>query len=242
MRRSRVAHLSGDRRGRRHVGRRVPGPCDGSDRSFQDEPSIRKPLIPPARLSTSAASRGIPALRPLAHRAAEVQVRLLPRDASDDVRGDRGGLAAAGLVGERSARRRGSPSGPTCVADLNRRLTAIFPEERLFRIDHFLGKEPVQDIMYLGCERPFRATLEPRARRVRSRSRWQKTSASRIAARSTIRSARYATSSDHLLQVLALVRWSASGDQDAIPRTRRTPSVRCRRSIRRSGMGPVHRL
>jgi len=33
--------------------------------------------------------------------------------------------------------------------DLNRRLTAIFPEERLFRIDHFLGKEPVQDIMYL---------------------------------------------------------------------------------------------
>ena len=33
--------------------------------------------------------------------------------------------------------------------ELNAGLTAIFPEERLFRIDHFLGKEPVQDIMYL---------------------------------------------------------------------------------------------
>ena len=33
--------------------------------------------------------------------------------------------------------------------ELNRRLTALVPEERLYRIDHFLGKEPVQDIMYL---------------------------------------------------------------------------------------------
>ena len=32
---------------------------------------------------------------------------------------------------------------------LNDGLTQIFPEHRLFRIDHFLGKEPVQDIMYL---------------------------------------------------------------------------------------------
>ena len=33
--------------------------------------------------------------------------------------------------------------------ELNERLTAIFPEDRLYRIDHFLGKEPVQDIIYL---------------------------------------------------------------------------------------------
>jgi len=33
--------------------------------------------------------------------------------------------------------------------ELNERLTALIPEHRLYRIDHFLGKEPVQDIMYL---------------------------------------------------------------------------------------------
>jgi glucose-6-phosphate 1-dehydrogenase len=32
--------------------------------------------------------------------------------------------------------------------ELNARLTAIVPEERIYRIDHFLGKEPVQDIVY----------------------------------------------------------------------------------------------
>ena len=54
-------------------------------------------------------------------------------------------------TGNRSARRRkalrhgprvGAASSPT-GADRD------LPEERLFRIDHFLGKEPVQDIMYL---------------------------------------------------------------------------------------------
>jgi glucose-6-phosphate 1-dehydrogenase len=33
--------------------------------------------------------------------------------------------------------------------ELNEGLTAIFPEDEIYRIDHFLGKEPVQDIMYL---------------------------------------------------------------------------------------------
>jgi glucose-6-phosphate 1-dehydrogenase len=33
--------------------------------------------------------------------------------------------------------------------ELNERLTALLPEERIFRIDHFLGKEPVQDIVYI---------------------------------------------------------------------------------------------
>ena len=43
------------------------------------------------------------------------------------------------------------PFGTDLVSarELNRRLTALVPEERLFRIDHFLGKEPVQDILYL---------------------------------------------------------------------------------------------
>jgi glucose-6-phosphate 1-dehydrogenase len=36
----------------------------------------------------------------------------------------------------------------TSARELNGKLTAIFPEEHLYRIDHFLGKEPVQDIIY----------------------------------------------------------------------------------------------
>src|SRR5262249_61877564 len=49
-----------------------------------------------------------------------------------------------GLVAEK-------PFGPDLESarELNRRLTALVPEERLYRIDHFLGKEPVQDIMSL---------------------------------------------------------------------------------------------
>jgi glucose-6-phosphate 1-dehydrogenase len=31
---------------------------------------------------------------------------------------------------------------------LNRELEKVFPQERLFRIDHFLGKEPVQNLLY----------------------------------------------------------------------------------------------
>ena len=60
-------------------------------------------------------------------------------------------LAEAGLVGDTSRLVVEKPFGTDLASarDLNRRLTAIFPEERLFRIDHFLGKEPVQDIMYL---------------------------------------------------------------------------------------------
>jgi glucose-6-phosphate 1-dehydrogenase len=33
------------------------------------------------------------------------------------------------------------------AVDLNRRLHEVFPEERIFRIDHFLGKEPAQNIL-----------------------------------------------------------------------------------------------
>ncbi len=60
-------------------------------------------------------------------------------------------LAEAGLVGDASRLVVEKPFGTDLASarDLNQRLTAIFPEERLFRIDHFLGKEPVQDIMYL---------------------------------------------------------------------------------------------
>ncbi len=42
--------------------------------------------------------------------------------------------------------------------ELNRELQSAFPEEAIFRIDHFLGKEPVQNLFYL---RFANAILEP---------------------------------------------------------------------------------
>jgi glucose-6-phosphate 1-dehydrogenase len=43
---------------------------------------------------------------------------------------------------------------PTAKA-LNRTLHQFFPEENIFRIDHFLGKEPVQNILYTRFANPI---------------------------------------------------------------------------------------
>jgi glucose-6-phosphate 1-dehydrogenase len=133
-------------------------------------------------------------------------------------------LAAEGLVGESSRLVVEKPFGTDLASarDLNRRLTAIFPEERLFRIDHFLGKEPVQDIMYL---RFANALFEPIWHREHVAS-IQITMAEDFgvedrgpfydpvgATRDVVQ--------NHLLQVLALVAMEPpSGDADAIPRRR----------------------
>jgi glucose-6-phosphate 1-dehydrogenase len=133
-------------------------------------------------------------------------------------------LAAEGLVGERSRLVVEKPFGTDLASarELNRRLTAIVPEERLFRIDHFLGKEPVQDIMYL---RFANALFEPLWNREHVES-IQITMAEDFgvedrgpfydpvgALRDVVQ--------NHLLQVLALVAMEPpSGDADAIPRRR----------------------
>ena len=44
------------------------------------------------------------------------------------------------------------------ASELNRVLSQYFPEENIFRIDHYLGKEPVQNILYTRFANPI---LEP---------------------------------------------------------------------------------
>ena len=51
--------------------------------------------------------------------------------------------------------------------ELNRILQTYFPEDRIFRIDHFLGKEPVQNILYTRFANPM---FEPLWNRTHVRS------------------------------------------------------------------------
>jgi glucose-6-phosphate 1-dehydrogenase len=132
-------------------------------------------------------------------------------------------LAGAGLV-ENARLVVEKPFGTDLASarELNRRLTQIFPEERVFRIDHFLGKEPVQDIMYL---RFANALFEPLWNREHVTS-IQITMAEDFGVEE--RGAFYdkvGTLRDvvqnHLLQVLALVAMEPpSGGDDAIGRRR----------------------
>ena len=115
------------------------------------------------------------------------------------------------------------PFGTDLVSarELNRRLTALVPEERLYRIDHFLGKEPVQDIMYL---RFSNALFEPVWNREHVDS-IQVTMAEDFGVEG--RGAFYDrvgalrdVVQNHLLQVLALVAMEPpAGDDDAVSRT-----------------------
>jgi glucose-6-phosphate 1-dehydrogenase len=59
------------------------------------------------------------------------------------------GLAAAGLAGPGSRVVVEKPFGRDCdsAAELNAVLHAVFPEDAVYRIDHFLGKESVEDLL-----------------------------------------------------------------------------------------------
>ena len=127
-------------------------------------------------------------------------------------------LFATVVVGPRatraSRRTRGSswrsPSGTTCASarELNAsNSTRLIDESQLYRIDHFLGKMSVEDILFLRCgEHHPGAGLEPPVRLLASRSRWPRTSASRTAAifYDPVGAMRDVVQ-NHILQVLSLV-------------------------------------
>jgi glucose-6-phosphate 1-dehydrogenase len=132
-------------------------------------------------------------------------------------------LAEAGLVDNaRLVVEKPFGTDLSSARELNARLTAIFPEDRLYRIDHFLGKEPVQDIMYL---RFANALFEPVWSREDVDS-IQITLAEDFGVEG--RGAFYDgvgairdVVQNHLLQVLALAAMEPpSGGDDAIPRRR----------------------
>lgn len=61
------------------------------------------------------------------------------------------GLAASGLAGERARIGLEKPLGSDLASSrqINDAVAAVFPEDRIFRIDHYLGKETVQNLLAL---------------------------------------------------------------------------------------------
>ena len=77
----------------------------------------------------------------------------LPPETFESVAKD---LDAAGLAkGARLALEKPFGSDIASAKALSKALHAIFPEEAIFRIDHFLGKEPVENIVYFRAANPF---------------------------------------------------------------------------------------
>ena len=153
----------------------------------------RAALVRPGRLRrrrrrTSASATAI---------AGAEQPGLLPRDPAVPLRPRRQGPRRGRPHEERAGRRREAvrprprvgPRARRRAAPVHRRVAAL-PHRPLPREDGPRG-DPLPPLR----EHDARAGLEPELRRVRRRSRWPRTSASRTAATSTTRSARCATSS-----------------------------------------------
>ncbi len=83
----------------------------------------------------------------------------LPGDSARAVRDGGRGAGAAGLADGRARHRREAVRArPGLGRELNRAAQSVFPEDSIFRIDHFLGKEAIMNILYFRFANSF---LEP---------------------------------------------------------------------------------
>ena len=79
--------------------------------------------------------------------------------------------------------------------ELNARLNVVFRERQVYRIDHYLGKETVQNLLVCGSATRSSSRSGTAATSTTSRSRWPRTWASGGGAATTTSPGRCATSS-----------------------------------------------
>ena len=104
------------------------------------------------------------------------------------------GLATSGVVGgARVVVEKPFGRNLASAQALNRTLHTYFPDHAIFRIDHYLGKESVQNLMYFRFANPFFELGGTGIPSSVCRSRWPNSSEWQAAAGSTRRWERFAT-------------------------------------------------
>ncbi len=97
-------------------------------------------------------------------------------------------------AGPGSSSRSPSVATPTSARALNRQLARVFREDQIYRIDHYLGKETVQNLLvFRFANGDLRAGVERASTSPTSRSPWPRRWAWRTAAPTTRRRGRCAT-------------------------------------------------
>ena len=129
---------------RKHVAECVRAACDDVDDAVLNTMTERTSLVAGNYSDPSVFTRLAEAVGP---KAFAVHYLAVPPSLFGTVAD---GIAAAGLA-ERSRLIVEKPFGHDLASAeaLNERISKNYPEDRVFRVDHFLGKEPVEDLLVL---------------------------------------------------------------------------------------------